>query len=171
MNQRVVRGLMLVLAVALAGCSSAGTEGDDGTALPALTMVDLADPDHSIELASITDAPRVINLWATWCAPCRSELPAFDEVAGRAGSNIAMLGINVGEDVEQAAWLIDELGIGFPQAVDPTGDVTAELGIAGLPATLFATGDGEILDVHSGPLDADELISRIDEHFGVDLDA
>ena len=169
-RRRIGIAAALAVTVLLAGCAGEDGASDDDT-LPSIELIDLAAPDETIDLAATTAAPRVINLWATWCAPCRAELPAFDEVADRAGDAIAMLGVNIGEGTEQARELIDELGVGFPQGVDPSGDVTAELRVSGLPATLFTTADGEVLHVHAGPLDADDLIRKIDEHFGVQVDA
>ena len=166
----LLRGIVAVLTVALvAACGGAGDGATDDARLPAIELIGLDDGAAAM-LDEPSDAPRVINLWASWCAPCRSELPAFDEVATELGDAVAVLGVNVGEDPDTATALVDELGITFPQRVDPASEITAALEIAGLPATVFTTADGRILDVHGGTLDADELRTRIDELFGVTSD-
>ena len=170
----MIRRRRRVLAVVIAAGLLAGCTGDgagDARSLPSIDLIDLADPDAAIDLAAPTEAPRVINLWATWCAPCRAELPAFDHVAEQAGASISMLGVNIGEGTDAAGELIAELDVGFRQAVDPTGDITAQLEVTGLPATLFATADGDVLHVHAGPIDADDLVAKIEQHFGVLVDA
>ena len=170
MTRRCLQAIAAVIAAAsLAAC--AGDEGGEAPTLPSIELIDLADPDAAIDLAAPTEAPRVINLWATWCAPCRAELPAFDHVADQAGPSIAMLGVNIGEGTHEAGELIAELDVGFRQAVDPSGDITAQLEVTGLPATLFTTADGDVLHVHAGPLDADDLVAKIEQYFGVRVDA
>jgi thiol-disulfide isomerase/thioredoxin len=160
--------ILVLTSVLAASCSGDGsTEATDR--LPDLVVIDLETGD-SRRLDEPQAAPQVINLWATWCAPCRSELPAFDAVADAAGSSITMLGVGVGENPGSAATLIDELEIGFRQSVDPGGDVNAAIGVSTLPATVFATADGEVLDVHSGALDAPGLALRIEQLFGVVVD-
>ncbi len=163
---RVVLVALLVLAAT--GCGNGDDAGE--SRLPPVELVALED-GSALLLDEPADAPRVINLWATWCAPCRTELPHFDEVAQQAGPSIAMLGVNVGEGTSTAAALVEELGLRFSQSVNPAGDITSELEVTGLPATVFATADGEILQVHGGVLDDDQLRDRIDELFGVTIDA
>ncbi len=144
-------------------------DGDETSRLPALTLALLdGGGGAEIDLGATSAAPRVINLWATWCAPCRAELPAFDEVAAGAGDRVDFLGVNVAEDPQTAAALIEELGLRFAQAVDPDGDLGAELEVVGLPSTVFATATGEIVEIHTGPLTEDELTERIDALFGID---
>ncbi len=169
-RRAAVRLSLVGLALMAAGCGADDDAAADDGRLPAVTLVALEEDGSAgadFRLDDDAPAPRVINLWATWCAPCRAELPAFDRVAAEAGAELAMLGVNVGESPDQAIELVAELGIGFPQGVDPTGDITAELGVAGLPATVFASADGEILDVHGGALTAGQLVDRIDEVFGL----
>ncbi len=170
-HRRLLAGITLILAFgAVAGCS--GDSGDDASVLPALTLTLLDDGGGAeLDLGAAAVAPRVINLWATWCTPCRAELPAFNTVAMAAGDSLEFLGVNVAEDAGKASTLIEELGLTFPQAVDPDGDLSAELEVVGLPSTVFATPDGEVVEIHTGPLSEEDLVRRIAELFDVTVDA
>ncbi len=148
---------------------SAGACATSGTAtLPALELetldgdvVDLAD--------AAADGPVILNLWATWCTPCRRELPAFDRAHTDAGVAVAVIGVNQGDERGAASTLLDELGIGFPQMIDERSELSRELGVTGMPSTAFVAEGGEILELHSGELDSDELSELIDRHFGIAL--
>jgi thiol-disulfide isomerase/thioredoxin len=105
----------------------------------------------------------VVNLWATWCAPCRRELPDFDAVAAETEGEVRFLGVNVSDRAEDAAAFIDELGIGFEQYLDLDGELSAELGTATLPVTLLVDAEGVIRIEHLGPLDEQGLRDAIAE--------
>lgn len=129
-------------------------------------------PDSELELLSggsydlrQTGEPRALNLWATYCAPCRAELPAFDDVAQRV-RGVDVVGINTGDSGEDALELVDELGLGFKQVLDPKASIQAGLRITGLPATIFVDADGTIVDVHNGELTTEELEEILTDLFG-----
>lgn len=143
--------------MAVSTCSSAGDE----LALPDIELDRLGG--GSIDLAA-TGEPRILNLWATWCAPCRAELPAFDQVAA-ATDHVEIIGINTGDSGEDAAELADELGLSFPQALDPKTRVQTSLRITGMPSTVFVSAGGELLEIHTGELDRSELEALIATHF------
>ena len=158
----LARRLLVIVVIALSALvlTSCGSSSDND-ALPDLELEQI--PNGTLDLRE-TGEPRVLNLWATWCAPCRAELPAFDEVAART-DHVDIIGINVGESAEQAAELIDELGLGFPQALDPRARIQASLRITGMPATIFVAPDGEVLEIHSGELERAELEELIATHY------
>ena len=168
---------MVVAAVALAvaGCGGDDTADggndntDGGSRLPSLALTGLDGGE--VALDEPTETPRVINLWATWCAPCRAELPAFDEVAASAPPTVSIIGVNVGDDRDSVASFVDELELDFPQLLDPGAELNAALGVTNMPTTLFVDADGSIAFVHLGAVDTDELTSLIDEHLGVAVDA
>jgi thiol-disulfide isomerase/thioredoxin len=149
----------LALAVLLAATSCAAT--DEDRVLPEAHLELLAGGTYDLQQ---TGQPRALNLWATWCAPCRAELPAFDDVAGRVdGADI--IGINVGDAGPDAAELVEELGLRFTQALDPNAIVQQALRITGMPSTIFVDGNGEIVQVHAGELEADELETLLSDLF------
>jgi thiol-disulfide isomerase/thioredoxin len=149
------RAVALLGIVLLAGCGS----GDDET-LPTVEITDLTSGDVS-RLSDI-DGPAVINLWATWCAPCRAEIPAFEEVHQARGDEVRFVGINIGDDRERALTFLDEVGATYDQFSDQTGDVSTELRATSMPLTVVIDADGVVTTRHLGPLDQDGLDEAID---------
>jgi len=160
MTLRRLAPLLVALALVLAACASSGGSAADGLPDVELEFVD----GGPYTVAGATAEPRVLNLWATWCAPCRAELPIFDEVAA-ATDDIDIIGINVGDSGEQATELIEELDLGFPQVLDPEGRIQRTLRITGMPSTIFISEAGEVLDIHAGEVDRSELLELLAEHY------
>ncbi len=129
---------------------------------------DLSTGDgEPFQLTSVVGAPTVLNFFATWCAPCRAELPEFEEVSQEFVDDVAFLGVNTREtDVDGARALIDETGVTFPVAVGDDGDLFEIIGGLGMPTTAFIDADGVIVEVHTGALDDDSLRDKIESNFG-----
>lgn len=158
---------LMVIAVACGGDSN-DTADDSGFA-----GIELERLEGGSMLIAEPGPPRALNLWATWCAPCRAELPAFDAVAAdlvARSSEISIIGINVGDSGADATELVEELGLSFEQLLDPKASVQRELRITGMPATIFVDDTGEILDIHNGELTQDELEALLRDLFGAAFD-
>jgi thiol-disulfide isomerase/thioredoxin len=108
------------------------------------------------------EGPAVVNLWATWCAPCKRELPEFQAVHESLAGEVTFVGVNIGDDGDDAADYLDELGITYDQYLDFDSELTAALETATLPMTLIIDADERIALRHVGPLDQDELIAALD---------
>lgn len=159
--KRSLRLLMGVIALALVATSCSGATATERV-LPDAQLELLAGGSYDLRQ---TGQPRVLNLWATWCAPCRAELPAFDDVATRV-EGVDVIGINIGDTGPDAAELVDELSLSFTQVLDPKATVQAALRITGMPATIFVDAKGDIVEVHNGELDRDELETLLRDLFG-----
>lgn len=149
---------LAVAATVLVGCGSSGSDGD---ALPALTLPDLAGT--STMTLDELDGPLVVNLWATWCAPCRRELPDFEQVHLELAGEVRFIGVNIGDRATDAAAFIDELGVTFEQLLDHDGALNEALGTASLPVTVVTDAEGRITTTHTGPMDAAQLRAAIDD--------
>lgn len=137
----------LPLAAGLAGC---GSEGSDAQRLPDIELTDLVTGE--LVGADAIEGPAIVNLWATWCGPCRKEMPAFETVSGEY-DDVRFVGVNQADTGDAAAEFLTEVGVTFDQYLDPNGDLTNALRLPGLPATFVIDADGEILTVHQGALD------------------
>lgn len=119
-------------------------------------------PRYEAELRALRGLPVVVNLWASWCAPCRFELPFLQEVASEQGKEIAFLGVDVGDERAAAQRTAEEFFMPYPSIEDPRTTIRAKLGARGLPATAFYRPDGELEYVHQGAYrTADDLRADI----------
>lgn len=114
--------------------------------------------------------PAVITLWASYCWPCRTELPAFQRLWRKAGSEVVVLGV-VTKDTRMAAGsLAEELAVTFPSVYDRQAVFQRQLGRSTLPVTLFVDAAGAIRHTDfAGALDDAELARLVRDKLGVDL--
>lgn len=114
--------------------------------------------------------PAVVNLWASWCEPCRRELPELQRLAEQAGDDLVVLGVVTEDSPGRAAALAQELGITFPAVLDPSAEVRRAVGALGLPLTLFVGSDGGVRHVHrTGALDLPAATELVRTRLGVEL--
>lgn len=129
-----------------------------------------AAPEAQLVSGSLADyagRPLVINFWASWCAPCVTEMPEFERVYQSYQDRVAFLGINVQDEPADALDLAVVTGVTYPLALDPQADIQLGLRIISTPATLFISPSGEVLDTWQGILDEAELSSRIQGNFAI----
>lgn len=150
-------GLFALGALVVASC---GDEGSDALTLPEIELTDLETGE--LVGADAIDGPAIVNLWATWCGPCRTEMPAFQEVSTEF-DDVRFVGVNQGDAGDAAAEFLDEVGVTFDQYLDPNGELTNALRVAGLPATFVIDADGVVVEVHNGALDPDGIRALVAE--------
>lgn len=150
-------GLVALGALVVASC---GGGGSDALTLPEIELTDLATGE--LVDADAIDGPAIVNLWATWCGPCRTEMPAFQQVSTEY-DDVRFVGVNQGDGGDAAAEFLDEVGVTFDQYLDPNGELTNALRVAGLPATFVIDADGLVVEVHNGALDPDGIRALVAE--------
>lgn len=149
---RSTAALGVAALVVLGACT--GGDGEAARRLPDLELRGLEVDTSTLDLGELR-GPAVINLWATWCRPCREELPAFQQVAADR-ADVRFIGVNSQETADARAYL-DELGVTYDQFVDDRGQLAEELGAAALPVTVVIAADGAITTEHLGPMSVDDL--------------
>lgn len=130
-----------------------------GEPAPAFDM--LLDDGRSVSLASLQGRPVVLNFWATWCGPCRLEIPEIVDAANR-HDDLVMLAVNVGEDRERILPFAEEFNMSMPIVRD-AGDLSAHYGARGLPATIFINRDGTVESLWMGLIDGPTLDQFVQE--------
>ncbi len=116
-------------------------------------------------LASVHGHPAVVNVWASWCGPCRLELPEFQKVSAERGDQIAFIGVNAEDSDAAAEDFLKELPLPYPSVTDPDSEIKDAYELRGYPATAFYNSDGERVYVKQGPYtSADELNADIDKY-------
>ncbi|MDJ0953813.1 MAG: TlpA disulfide reductase family protein [Acidimicrobiia bacterium] len=108
--------------------------------------------------------PVILNLWASWCGPCRAEMPAIDTSASQ-HPEVAYIGVAVMDNENDARAFAEEIGVTYPLAHDD-GSVEDAYPVLGLPATIYINGDGTIAKTHFGVVTVESLDEEIAELFG-----
>lgn len=139
-----------------------------GSAVPQLAFDCLGG--GSLDLTRAPGVPTVVNLWASWCGPCREELPLMQELADAAGDRVRVVGVVSKDGEPQSESFAADAGTTFPSAFDGEGELMAQLGLNGLPFTMFLDADGTLVHSELGPVESlDELEQLVAEHLGVQL--
>ena len=93
----------------------------------------------------------MINFWATWCGPCRQEMPLLDDLYARYGRvGFSLLGVNIDDDARRAMQMIDDLGVNFPVLFDETKEVSKLYQVEAMPVTVLVDRSGTVRHVHHG---------------------
>lgn len=152
-----------------APCPEPGKAGSGaGAKLPDSTLACLGQ-SAQLSLRELPATPVVLTFWASWCGVCREELPQLQEVADAAGDQVVFLGVNVKDGQRQARYLLDDLGVTFPNLYDGPGRSLDLLPSPGVPTTLVLGPDGEILDKVVGAMDMGRLRTLLTDRLGVRL--
>lgn len=167
-------GLLAIVAVVVVGLLQAG--GDESSATPPKTLsrAEVTRPlpgqpaalaalharsgelvpggltRFERELRALRGTPVVVNLWASWCGPCRFEIPFIQRQFLQHGTKVAFLGVNSDDADGNARRMIADLPMPYPSVVDDRANLAGRLGARGLPVTVFYDASGEQAYVHQG---------------------
>lgn len=124
-----------------------------------------------VRLAGLRGKPMIVNVWAQWCEPCRTEAPFLSEVAQQDNQDLVILGIDYNDPrPELAIDFAAEANWPYPQLQDQDKVIQDPLKVLGPPQTFFVTADGTIAYRHSGPFtSADQICDLAAEHLKVHL--
>lgn len=163
------RGLFLVVVavIAFVGLLFAGArsenDADGPTALDEFTFQTV--DGGTMTLADYEGTPLVVNYFAAWCAPCRAELPDFEEVSQETAGEVVFIGVSRDNVTDSWLQLVDETGVTFETVYE--GNVRGSfeyLEAAAMPTTVFIGADGSVERTWSGALTDDKLRELIAEH-------
>jgi cytochrome c biogenesis protein CcmG/thiol:disulfide interchange protein DsbE len=175
MARRLLAAVLAALALAAAGCSEAGLDaskaptrtagqavGPDGKPVVetgqkgadfSVPSLDGGDP---ITLAGYRGRPLVLNFWASWCGPCKREMPALVAFA-TSHPEVAVLGLAVNDAPSDSRRFAERYGVGYDLGIDEGAKVAGEYGATGLPVTVYLDGEGRIVGSRFGGVTEAEL--------------
>jgi peroxiredoxin len=146
----------LILGAALAACAPVGaTAAISSGSAPDFTL----RKAHGGNLRLSEQRGRVVmvNFWATWCGPCRQEMPQLNRLYEKyRNSGFVLLGVNVDEDANKAIGMADKLGVSFPVLLDADKKVSRLYDLSDMPSTLVIDRDGRVRYLHLGYRDGYE---------------
>lgn len=154
-NPRLFVALTALL-IALTSCTAQESQ-TAGSPLPP------TDAPEVIALLETSTQPVVLNVWASWCIPCRSEAPLLERAHAQFGDEIRFVGVNVADTQSGAQSFIAEFGLSFENLFDAPRTVPAALGGSGVPLTFFFAPGGELVHYQPGVVDERTLALQIDE--------
>ncbi len=149
----------LAMLVVLASCGGSDS-ADSAPPLPALDESTLAD------IVTNSTQPVVLNVWASWCIPCRSEAPLLAAAHAEFGDRVRFVGLDVQDSQSEAADFIAEFGLEFENYFDFDALGRQTLGGIGVPITYFIAPGGSVISTHNGVIDERTLVLGIDELLG-----
>lgn len=169
-----VAGVVLLVVAVVVGLSQAGGSGGGsgksgeakGTAARELAgapaplaklhaqagqLLDGGPAAYRQRLAELRGSPVVVNKWASWCGPCRSEFPFFEKVSREQGKRIAFLGVNSNDNDTAAKEFASQFDLSYPSYKDPGSKVAQVFnGVAAFPVTVFYDARGKLRYMHQG---------------------
>ncbi len=147
-------GLFVTFAVTVSLATSAVAGKLEGPA-PDFTLKSRSG--ENLKLSEFRGDVVMINFWASWCGPCRQEMPLLDAMYERyQPMGFTLLGVNVEEDSSKAAALLEEIPVKFPILFDDQNTVSQLYNLVAMPSTVFVDRDGNVRYVHLGYQAGDE---------------
>ena len=132
---------------------------------PSFTLANLANPSNQVSLSAFRGKPLVLNFWASWCVPCRTEMPLLERAYRAEKGKVQFLGVDSNDTPSAGLAFYDHVHVTYPAASDPKGSVATRYGLFGLPTTVFISPSGKIVGRFVGQLHANTLLAALKEAF------
>lgn len=131
------------------------------------------DAGNAVALSDMRGKPVVVNFFASWCGPCKMEMPYFDECYAKYGDRVTFMMVNLcafGNDTkENGKQMVESGGWTFPVYFDTDGEAATTYAIRAMPTTVFVSAEGELKGRHTGMMDRETLEKTVQAMIGEDL--
>lgn len=114
-------------------------------------------------LVGLRGTPVIVNVWASWCAPCRTEMPLLERAARTFDGRVAFLGVASRDARDDAQAFLDDIGVTYPNVFDATGDIRRALSLRGFPTTYVFDADGRLLHAIVGGVSEQRLAAQLED--------
>ena len=113
--------------------------------------------DGRLALSELRGTPVVLNFWASWCPPCRTEAPVLEQSWRDNRNDVLFLGLNMQDLTGEARDYLADFGNTYPHVRDPSNDVARDWGVTGLPETFFLSSSGDVVGHVIGAASSEQL--------------
>lgn len=137
---------------------------ETGRAAPNFRLANL--DDSGVALTDHRGKFVLVNFWASWCGPCRGEVPDLEALSERQRERLVVLGVNQQESREAAAKFTEEFAIAYPVLLDRSGEVSQAYRLGGLPVTFLVNPEGVILRIYRGRITGEQIEELEQEYLG-----
>lgn len=132
-----------------------------GERAPDFALVDARDGTTVRRLSDYRGKTVILNWYATWCGPCKAEIPDFQRVSESFPDQVIVIGVNLRESRSDAVAMLDGLGATYPALLDSNGDVASRYRLLGMPSTLLIDRDGILRAAGSGQVTEEALRAEL----------
>jgi len=146
--------------------ASGGFDKEPGRPAPPWSLPALRHPGDVVSFAGFAGRPVVVNFWASWCPPCRKEMPALAAAARRLAGKVDFVGVDTNDSRPAAIAFAAKTGVAYPLGFDPHGDLASTYGVYGLPTTFFVSAQGRLLGRQVGAMTGGRLAQLLTATFG-----
>jgi peroxiredoxin len=144
-----IKNLTLGLLFTVFAVTSLASSGLEGQVAPDFALK--SSTGENLRLSEYRGNVVMINFWATWCGPCRQEMPLLDELYTRYERvGFSLLGVNIDDDSRRAMQMIEDLGVSFPVLFDARKEVSKLYEVEAMPVTVLVDREGNVRYVHHG---------------------
>lgn len=173
MLDRELRGGAIVVFL-IAGVIAAGVLTSDGSTpeyrpsgqardLPAAQLEPTSAGDFGGILLGLRGTPIVVNVWASWCPPCRAEMPLLNRAAEDFAGRVVFIGVASKDSPAAAGAFLEEVGVTYVNVFDASGDIRSDLGLAGFPTTYLFDAEGELREAVVGGITEQRLAAQLED--------
>ena len=132
-------------------------------ALPVEQLADVTPREFAGILVGLRGRPVVVNVWATWCPPCRAEMPLLERAANDFEGRVTFLGLATKDSRDAATAFLDDVGVEYPNVFDASGQVRSELQMQSFPTTYFFDAEGVLREAVVGGITEQRLAAQLEE--------
>jgi thiol-disulfide isomerase/thioredoxin len=157
MHDALSRTLKTLVAAALLAAAVVAGHATGGAVAPAAAFSLQSRDGKAVALADLKGQVVLINFWATWCGPCRKEMPLLEQIQKKyAPLGFTMVGINVEEDTSLMDRFLKDVPVSFPILLDPANGVSKLYNVSAMPSTVIVDRKGNVRFIHQGYQPGDE---------------
>lgn len=137
-----------------------------GKPVPNFTLTSIGSPSVAFKLSQFIGHPIVLNFFASWCIPCKTELPEFAALSKSESGKVEFLGVDENDTRTAGSAILSQSGVGYPTAFDGSGKLAKAYHLIGLPTTLFINSKGVVVEDIAGQITSSMLSADIAKIIG-----